>query len=159
VEHLAPVVYTTQIKSAWLDYNNHMNVAYYVLVFDLAGEALVHTLGLGEEVTNTTGISWMVLENHITYNQEVTLGQEVEVRVQLLDHDHKRLHLYYEMQATGQNPYLASTLEQMIMCVDLTQRRATAWPDEVLAGIETLAKQQSHLARPANSGRRIGIRR
>ena len=159
MNELSPVIYSTGIKPAWLDYNNHMNVAYYVLVFDLAGESLACSLGLGEEIAKTTGISWMVLESHITHDQEVSLGQEVEVRMQLLDHDHKRMHLYFEMYLKGSNGYLASTLEQMVMCVDLKERRSASFPDEVLAKIKSLAQQQSHLKRPDNIGRKIGIRK
>ena len=159
MNELSPVIYSTEIKPEWLDYNEHMNVAYYVLVFDLAGESLALSLGLGEEVAKTTGISWMVLENHITHDQEVSLGQEVEVRMQLVDHDHKRMHLYFEMYLKGRNGYLASTLEQMVMCVDLNERRSASFPDEVMANINCLAQQQSHLARPDNICRKIGIRK
>lgn len=156
-----PVLYTTAIKPEWLDYNQHMNVAYYVLIFDLAGEALASDIGLGEEVTRTTGISWMALENHTTYDNEVTLGQEVEVRWWLVDHDHKRLHLYFEMHTTGPEPYLAATEEQMILCVDLNTRRSTAFPDAVLGRVDALADAQrrSSVPAPTNVGRRIGIRR
>lgn len=153
------VIFTTPIKPEWLDYNNHMNVAYYVLIFDLAGEALVEQLGMGEEYTSETGISWMVLENHITYAAEVSLGDEVEVTVQLIDHDHKRLHLYFEMHQTKATRYLASTLEQMVMCVDLNSRRSAAFAQAIMEQIEALAASQSALPRPENLARVIGIRR
>ncbi|MDO6565113.1 thioesterase family protein [Amphritea sp. 1_MG-2023] len=157
----APIIYRTHIKPEWLDYNNHMNVAYYVLIFDLAGTELVSQLGLSEAVTNASQISWMVLENHITYNNEVVLDQLVEVRCQLIDHDSKRLHLYFEMfaQHPDGSEYLASTLEQMAMCVDLSSRSSCPFPVEIAENIATLAAQQSTLASPANIGRKIGIRR
>jgi acyl-CoA thioester hydrolase len=154
-----PSIYTCSIKPGWLDYNNHLNVAYYVLIFDLAGEALVRKLGLGQEVTRATGISWVVLENHITYDREVGPDASVEVRFQLLDHDAKRMHLYYEMHVRGQGGYLASTLEQMLMCLDLNRRRATVFPEAVMSNIVALAQAHAALGRPTNLGRRIGIRR
>mgnify|MGYP002638015972 CR=1 FL=1 len=156
---LPTVIYSTEIQPEWLDYNNHMNVAYYVLVFDLAFEELLLSLGLGEEGAKTTGISTMALESHITYDQEVSLGQEVEIRMQLLDHDYKRMHLYLEMYVRGSSGYLASTLEQISMCVDLNERKSASFPDEVMAKIKTLSQQQSHLERPGNIGRKIGIRK
>lgn len=157
----APVIYTTKIKPEWLDYNNHMNVAYYVLIFDEAGVQLVADLGLSEEVTKKTNISWMVLENHITYNNEVVLDQPVEVRCQLLDYDSKRLHLYFEMYAADEEggEYLASTLEQMAMCVDLDLRKACEFPALVATNIEQMAEEQKVLEKPVNIGRTIGIRR
>ncbi|MBR9868840.1 MAG: thioesterase [Oceanospirillales bacterium] len=157
----APIILRTRIKPEWLDYNNHMNVAYYVLIFDLAGVELVSQLGLSEAVTEKTGISWMVLENHITYNNEVVLDQPVEIRCQLIDHDNKRLHLYFEMYAYTEQgiEYLASTLEQMAMCVDLNSRSSCEFPPEVAEQINAMAKLQSELTTPANIGRKIGIRR
>jgi acyl-CoA thioester hydrolase len=159
MNNLPAVICSTEIKPEWLDYNNHMNVAYYVLVFDLAFEELLLSLGLGEEGAKATGISTMALESHITYDQEVSLGQGVEIRMQLVDHDHKRMHLYLEMHVKGRNGYLASTLEQISMCVDLNERKSASFPKEVMAKIETLSQQQSHLERPDNIGRIIGIRK
>ena len=101
----------------------------------------------------------MVLESHITHDQEVSLGQEEEVRMQLVDHDHKRMQLYFEMYVKGSNGYLTSTLEQMVMCVDLNERRSASFPDEVMANIKSLSQQQSHLECPDNIGRKIGIRK
>ncbi|MBN0986027.1 thioesterase family protein [Amphritea pacifica] len=157
----APIIYRTRIKPEWLDYNNHMNVAYYVLIFDLAGVELVSQLGLSEAVTEQTGISWMVLENHITYNNEVILDQPVEIRCQLIDHDSKRLHLYFEMYAHTDMgvEYLAATLEQMAMCVDLNSRSSCEFPAGVTEQIDAMAQLQADLPKPANIGRKIGIRR
>lgn len=159
MNQLLTPIYSTEIKPQWLDYNMHMNVAYYILVFDLAFEKLLVSLGLGEESAKTTGISTMALESHITYDQEVSLGQEVEVRMQLLDHDHKRLHLYFELYVKGSGGYRASTLEQISMCVDLNERKSTVFPEEVMAKIKTLSQQQAHLERPGNIGRVIAIRK
>jgi len=154
-------IHNTRIQPEWLDYNNHMNVAYYVLIFDQAGEKLVTEIGLSEAFTKQTDISWMVLENHITYNNEVVLNQPVSVRFQLLDHDSKRLHLYFEMYAQNDDgsEYLASTLEQMVMCVDLKVRKSHQFPDDIFKNIQDIAKDHSELPTPSNIGRSIGIRR
>lgn len=157
MNNLLPVIYETEIKPEWLDYNNHMNVAYYVLIYDLAFEELLRSLGLGGERAKTTGISTMALESHITYKQEVSLGQDVEIRMQLVDHDHKRMHLYFEMYVKGISGYLASTLEQISMCVNLNERKSASFPAEVMAKIKMLSEQQSHLKRSDNIGRTIGI--
>ena len=156
-----PTIYSTRIKSEWLDYNNHMNVAYYVLVFDFAGVELVGELGMSEKYTKATDISWMVLENHITYDSEVCKNQVVNVGVQLLDHDSKRMHLYFELYAEKDDgsEYLASTLEQMVMCVDLKERRACAFPSDIATNIQNMADEHAHFPKPDNIGRKIGIRR
>ena len=153
------IVYSTKIDPAWLDYNNHMNVAYYVLIFDLAFEELLLSLGLGEKIAKSAGVSTMILESHITYDREVCLGQELEIRAQLVDHDHKRMHHYFEMHVRGSSCYLASTLEQISICVDLHERKSISFPGEVMKNIKSLLQQQSHSGRPVNIGRKIGIRK
>ena len=103
----------------------------------------------------------MVLENHVTYDNEVVQDQPVEVRAQLLDHDGKRLHLYFEMYAKNDDgtEYRASTLEQMVMCVDLKVRKSCEFPTSVVENILLKASEQADLNRPDNIGRIIGIRR
>ncbi len=159
MEEKLNVIYTTKIQPEWLDYNGHMNVAYYVLVFDKAEEQLFESLGLGETVANSTGMSWMVLENHITYDDEVVEGQEVVVQIRLVDHDHKRMHLYLEMHAGGEDGYLTSTLEQMVICADLKERKSAEFPAEVMANIERLSQQFPAAPADGALGRTIGIRR
>ena len=82
----------------WTDYNGHMNVAYYVLIFDIYGaEILMNKFNMGEQSAKTTKKSTMVVESHITYNQEVTEGEEVDVNLLYFDHDKKRLLYKMEM--------------------------------------------------------------
>jgi len=159
MNHLSPPIYKTSIQPEWLDYNDHMNVAYYLLIFDQAEEGLFESLNLGESSAKNRGMSWMVLENHITYDGELGLGKEVEVRMRMLDFDHKRLHLYLEMHTLGEDSCLASTLEQMVICADLKQRKSANFPEDVVAKIQDLAGTQSELLLPKNIGRTIAIRR
>ena len=85
------------IKKEWTDYNKHMNVAYYVLVFDESWEVMLQKFKMGEDSAKTTGMSTMVVETYITYNNEVKEGEEVEVFLTYFDHDKKRLHYKLEM--------------------------------------------------------------
>ena len=85
------------IKKEWTDYNNHMNMAYYVLVFDQIWEIILEKFKMGEQSAKTTNMSTMVVETHTTYNNEVKEGDEVEINLTFLDHDKKRLHFKMEM--------------------------------------------------------------
>ena len=79
-----------KIIKDWTDYNGHMNVAYYVLIFDLYGtETLMTKFKMGENSAKTTKKSTMVVESHITYNQEVNEGDEVNINLIYFDHDKK----------------------------------------------------------------------
>ena len=121
---------TQKIIKDWTDYNNHMNVAYYVLIFDLYGaETLMTKFKMGENSAKTTKKSTMVVESHITYNQEVNEGDEVNINLIYFDHDKKRLQYKFEM-VHNEKKYLASTIEFVSLYVDLKERKVTEFEDE-----------------------------
>ena len=90
-------VTTKRIKKDWTDYNEHMNMAYYVLIFDIAWEVILEKFKMGEHSAKTTKKSTMVVETHTTYNNEVKQGDEVDIVLTFFDHDKKRLHFKLEM--------------------------------------------------------------
>ena len=121
---------TQKIIKDWTDYNNHMNVAYYVLIFDLYGaETLMTKFKMGENSAKTTKKSTMVVESHITYNKEVNEGDEVNINLIYFDHDKKRLQYKFEM-VHKEKKYLASTIEFLSLYVDLKERKVTEFEDE-----------------------------
>ena len=123
---------TQKILKEWTDYNNHMNVAYYVLIFDVYGaEKLMNMFHMGEHSAKTTKKSTMVVESHITYNQEVKEGDEVDVNLIYFDHDKKRLQYKLEMIHKDKK-YLASTIEILALYVDLGQRKVSEFEEEKL---------------------------
>ena len=119
-----------KILKEWTDYNNHMNVAYYVLIFDLYGaEKLMTLFNMGETSAKNTKKSTMVVESHITYNQEVKEGDEVDVNLLYFDHDKKRLQYKLEM-IHKEKKYLASTIEILSLYVDLGERKVSEFENE-----------------------------
>tara|TARA_B100000989_G_scaffold257570_1_gene207186 strand:- start:19460 stop:19930 length:471 start_codon:yes stop_codon:yes gene_type:complete len=119
-----------KIIKDWTDYNGHMNVAYYVLIFDLFGaEILMNRFQMGEESAKTNKKSTMVVESHITYNQEVREGDEVDVNLIFFDHDKKRLQYKLEMRHK-EKKYLVSTIETLSLYVDLNLRKVSEFEDE-----------------------------
>ena len=120
----------------WTDYNGHMNVAYYVLIFDIYGaEILMNKFNMGEQSAKTTKKSTMVVESHITYNQEVTEGEEVDVNLLYFDHDKKRL-LYKMEMVHKEKKYVASTIEVLSLYVDLGQRKVSEFENEKIKIME-----------------------
>ena len=123
---------TQKIQKEWTDYNNHMNVAYYVLIFDIYGaEKLMDIFNMGEQSAKTTKKSTMVVESHISYNQEDKQGDEVDVNLIYFDHDKKRLQYKLEM-VHKEKKYLASTIEILALYVDLGQRKVAEFEEEKL---------------------------
>jgi acyl-CoA thioester hydrolase len=119
------------IKKEWTDYNNHMNMAYYVLVFDQIWEIILEKFKMGEQSAKTTNMSTMVVETHTTYNNEVKEGDEVEINLSFFDHDKKRLHYKLEMIEKSSKK-LSATLEMLSLYIDLNKRKVAEFEDEKL---------------------------
>ena len=117
------------IKKEWTDYNNHMNVAYYVLVFDEAWEVMLQKFKMGENSAKTTEMSTMVVETYIAYNNEVKEGEEVDIFLTYFDHDKKRLHYRLEMIEKSSKK-LSATIELLSLYVDLKERKVSEFENE-----------------------------
>ena len=117
------------IKSEWTDYNNHLNMAYYVLIFDLAWEVMLKKFNMGEQSAKNSGMSTMVVETHTTYNNEVKEGDEVEILLNYFNHDKKRLHFRLEMIEKSSKK-LSATIEMLALYIDLSKRKVTEFEDE-----------------------------
>ena len=117
------------IKKEWTDYNNHMNMAYYVMVFDQIWENMLEKFMMGENSAKTIKRSTMVVETHTTYNNEVKQGEEVEINITFFDHDKKRLHFKLEMIETTSRK-LSATLESLSLYIDLDKRKVTEFEEE-----------------------------
>ena len=119
-----------KIIKDWTDYNGHMNVAYYVLIFDQFGsEVLLTSFNMGEHSAKTTKKSTMVVESHITYDQEVKENDEVDINLIYCDHDKKRIQYKLEM-IHSEKKYLAATLEALSLYVDLDERKVVEFEKE-----------------------------
>ena len=100
------------IKKEWTDYNNHLNMAYYVLIFDKSWEIMLEKFKMGETAAKTTMRSTMVVETHTTYNNEVKESDEVEIVLTYFNHDKKRLHFRLEMIEKSSKK-LSATIEML----------------------------------------------
>ena len=117
------------VKKEWTDYNNHMNMAYYILVFDQVWEVMLEKFKMGENSAKTTNMSTMVVETYTTYNNEVKEGDEVEINLTFFDHDKKRLHYKMEMVEKSSQK-LSATLEMLSLYIDLTKRKVSEFEEE-----------------------------
>ena len=153
--HPAPLeLWSEPVIPDWIDYNGHMNVAYYTLVFDHAVDAFFNYVGLGRDYReNTTGSSFAV-EHHITYNQEVVEGDVVRCTSRLVGFDEKRIHHYHEMYHAADD-YLASTCEFLSLHVDLSARRVTPMPEAIQGRLAEVYDAHEKMPPAENVGRVI----
>ena len=128
---MAMIIKTEKIIKEWTDYNKHMNVAYYIHVFDIAADVMFDNFKMGGESAKKDKKSTFVVEMHTHYNQEVKLDEEVETHLSYIDHDKKRIQYKLSM-FRKEKKYLAATNEVLSLYVDLNQRRVTEFdPDRV----------------------------
>jgi acyl-CoA thioester hydrolase len=148
--------YEGEVLPAWIDANDHMNLAYYTVLFDYATDALFDAIGIGRRYKDSTNNGTFAVETHNLYERELLLADRVRVSTQILGADNKRLHLAHQMFmiANGQR---AATQELMYLHVDLATRRVTPFPHGVRQRVATAAAAHASLPRPDWAGRRIAM--
>ena len=144
------------VDPAWIDYNGHLNMAYYSVLFDQGLDAAYYALGIGEGYLAESGCSHFTLEVHISYLREVHLEHPLSITWQLLDWDHKRLH-FFESMYHAEEGWLAATSEQLAIHVDMNTRRSAPFSSVLQARLEAVMAQHGALQMPDRAGRRIGI--
>lgn len=151
-------LYETEVQTEWVDYNGHMSEAFYVLVFGYTTDALLDLIGMDATYRERTGTSLYTLEAHVGYLLEVAESEPLRVATQILDLDHKRLHIFHSMHHAASGDLLA-TGELMLLNVDRTGPRSTPLPDEIAARLQAIHKAHSSLPVPEQARRSIAIRR
>lgn len=141
----------------WIDVNGHMNVAYYIMAFDLGVDALWDRFGITSEYIEKAHGSTFAVETHVTYRQELIEGDPYVVTSQVLAYDDKRIHQFQRLYHAEKN-YLAATGEWMNIHVDLKARRVSPWPESILAKIAEFSAAQGGEDYPALAGKRMEIR-
>ena len=133
---------STKIINEWTDYNNHMNLSYYILVFDQAAEKILSKFKMGEESAVKTKRSTMVVETHTTYNNEVKEGEDVEVYLSYCNHDKKRLHYKLEMYEKSKN-ILSATTEILALYINLESRKVSEFETEKVLLIDKFINENN----------------
>ncbi len=152
-----PIICPTRtIVEDWIDYNGHLNMAFYHVIFDKGVDHVYDALGVGEAYARSGVGSCFTMEVHVHYLQELSLGDEVEVHWRLIDYDHKRLHFFEEMYHKGEG-FLAATSEQIGMHVDMQERRSAPFPDAVQQRLAALKTRHGELPVPSQVGHVIAI--
>ena len=146
------------MRPEWCDYNRHLNMSYYVLIFDHATDVFHANLGLDKEYRLSAGCSTFAVETHTTYLAEVHEGEEVYMTAQLLDHDEKRLHYFHRMYH-AEKGFLSATTEIMTVHVDLNARKVVPMMSDIQQKTATLFESHQAMPKPEQAGRIIGIRR
>jgi acyl-CoA thioester hydrolase len=153
----APLVSSImRVQPAWIDYNGHLNMAYYNVLFDRAVDEAYELIGCGLAYLEERRHSCFTAEVHLRYLRELNAGDPVRVTLQLLDYDAKRLH-YFEQLFHADEGWLSATSENMALHIDMDAKKTTGFPDDIAARLALLKAAHATLPVPDGVGRRIAM--
>jgi len=147
----------TEVKPEWLDENDHMNVAYYLMAFDNAFYGVYRSWGLDFGAIENAGRSTFAAQSHLSYLAELRLGDSYWVETMLADFDRKRIRWFMTMKRSPDGA-VAATCEWMVLFIDMRVRKVTPMPDSLFSILAEIKAAHDHLPRPAQLGRGIAMR-
>jgi acyl-CoA thioester hydrolase len=148
--------YRDRVRPEWIDHNQHMNMGYYLVVFDFATDAFLAWVGLDEAHRRERRVTTFCLEAHITYHREVGAEAPLRFTTVLLAHDDKRIHYFHQMYHATEG-YLAATNELLSLHVSQATRRSAPMAPEILARLAEIQRAHDALPRAPQVGRVIGL--
>jgi acyl-CoA thioester hydrolase len=143
-----------RVEPGWIDYNGHLNMAYYNLLVDRAVDEAFALAGLGPDYAREQNASYFTAEAHVRYLRELAVNTPVRATVRLLDFDGKRIHFFAELHHADEG-WISATSEQLAIHVDLATRRAAPWPDDILERLAAMKAAHAALPAPEGIGRKI----
>ena len=138
------ILKTEKVIKEWTDYNGHLNVAFYVHVFDIAADIMLDNFKMGGHSAKQDKKTTFVAEMYTAYKQEVRLGEEVETLLSYVDHDKKRIHYRLSM-FHKEKKYLAATNEVLSLYVDLNQRKVIEFDQDRLRLMDKTIEENSSI--------------
>jgi acyl-CoA thioester hydrolase len=147
-----------RVEPAWIDYNGHLNMAYYNVLFDRAVDEVLELIGCGADYVKTRRHSLFTAEVHVRYLRELHAGAPVRVTFQLLAHDAKRVH-FFEQLFHAHEGWVSATSENMALHVDVNAGKTAAFPSDVAARLARMKSAHAELPVPEAAGRRIAMSR
>jgi acyl-CoA thioester hydrolase len=144
------------VEPAWIDYNGHLNMAYYNVLFDRAVDEVLELLGCGADYVKTRRHSCFTAEAHLRYLRELHAGDPVRVTFQLLDHDAKRVHFFEQLFHAAEG-WVSATSENMVLHVDMAAGKSAPFPPDIAAALAKMRAAHAALPVPEAAGRRIAM--
>lgn len=145
------------VRPEWIDENDHLNMAYYHVLFDHGLDQFYATFGVDSRYRRDRGMTTFSAEVHVRYLKEIHEGDEVVVETRILDFDEKRLHMLQEIRHP--DGWVSATAENLTLSIDRAGPKVAPWPADIRDAIAAIAAGHAALPRPDDLGRAMGIRR
>jgi acyl-CoA thioester hydrolase len=143
-----------QLEPDWIDYNGHLNMAYYNVIMDRSIDELFAAMGMGPAYLASRNCSTMTAEAHVRYLREVHLGDPVQVTMYVIAADAKRIHTFQEMKHATEG-WISATSENMTLHIDMSVRKVAPFPPDIAARVQAMAAAHAQTKRPDGLNRRI----
>ena len=145
-----------RVEKQWIDYNGHLNMAYYHVLFDRAVDEAYELIGIGHDYLKLHNHSTFTAEAHVRYLRELHEGDPVRVTFQLLGYDAKRVH-YFEQLFHATEGWVSATSENLILHIDMAAKKVALFPDTIMRSLAAMKAAHERLPRPEAAGRRIAM--
>jgi acyl-CoA thioester hydrolase len=145
-----------RVEKQWIDYNGHLNMAYYHVLFDRAVDEAYELIGIGHDYLKLHNHSTFTAEAHVRYLRELHEGDPVRVTFQLLGYDAKRVH-YFEQLFHATEGWVSATSENLILHIDMAAKKVAPFPDTIMRSLAVMKAAHERLPRPEAAGRRIAM--
>ena len=145
-----------RVEKQWIDYNGHLNMAYYHVLFDRAVDEAYELIGIGHDYLKLHNHSTFTAEAHVRYLRELHEGDPVRVTFQLLGYDAKRVH-YFEQLFHATEGWVSATSENLILHIDMAAKKVAPFPDTIMRSLAAMKAAHERLPRPEAAGRRIAM--
>jgi acyl-CoA thioester hydrolase len=145
-----------KVLPEWIDYNGHLNIAFYLRLFDLGFDATYERFGFLPDVTRDRNASGFAAELHMTFQRELMVDDEVRVTSQLLAFSDKRINMF-QMLYHAESGELSATCEWMSLYIDMTKRRVAEIPALLQERLGKVLAVHSKLPKPHEAGRGISM--
>ncbi|WP_051979358.1 thioesterase family protein [Edaphobacter aggregans] len=152
-----PTVYRTMIPSAYEDRQRHMNMRWYLALYDKAGDLMYPMLGLTEDYLAAAEAGGFDLEHHLWYPSEVLIGDTVVIRFRMLARSLKLFH-YMMFMVNETRGVLSSLFECVHAHADLRTRRTAPFPAHVATQIDALIDEHRALNWAAPVSGSMGVK-
>ena len=144
-----------ELEADWIDYNGHLNMAYYNVLFDRGCDGYFEMIGLGPDYVSERNMTFYTAEAHVRYVREIHLGDKVYVTMQVVDYDEKRVHAFASLY--HESGWLSATSETMSLHIDMSGPKVAPFPDDVMSALKKRAEIDLSQGKPEGVGRKIEI--
>ena len=128
------------LKPEWIDFNGHLNMAYYIVLFDWGVDEVQDQVGLGVKYAETSGFTTFSAEFHTRYLRELPPGATVYATFRLLDTGPKAYHFCQELY--HEDGWLSATGEGISLHIDQSGPKVSPYPAHVQENLRAMLAEQ-----------------